>query len=356
MPRPLERGLPAAFNYRPVRYSHFDVEPGASTVLTSDPWSYLHAHLLKGKGKRRGDNKRRLERALYYSSVAEDFYKAAATTPLPVKGTLAYYGMLNLVKCFLSTRGVDLEQTWEHHGLTVPLGTQGIVESKPSNNDVSIFAEFGKLLGKPVAAKTTVSFKDLCANIPELHKMSHSIGIVTKMNLVPIEVQFLVNEKKNAVFTEVRFGKSAGAQVDISKFWRGKKKAYFKAKREEGGWCIYRSKKRRRLTKTNWKRTYKLIRDEYAEFDIVSLLTRDGYRYYCDLKPHRWHHLACTLAAMFYLGSVARYRPTETEALLTGEERPLIGELTTTCPHQFLYQLVGLTTNSVCCVPFAKLT
>jgi YaaC-like protein len=354
MGRPFEPGIQAMFNYRPVRFSHFNVAPGVSTVLTSDPWSYLYARLLAGQEKRRGANKMRLQRAVYYCRVAEEFYKAATTTPLPVKSTLAYYGMLNLVKCFLSTKGVDLEQTWEHHGLTVPLGTSGIVESKTTNNEISIFGEFGRLLGKPIAKKQ-VTFKELCSNIPELHKLCHTLDVVTKMNLLPIDIRFLVNDMKSYLFTEVWFKKGEGAQVDTSKFHRGKRKDYFKACPEDGGSVIYRSSKRRKLSKQNWPRTYKIIREEYAEFDIVSLLTRDGYRYYCDLKPHDWHHLCCTLAAMFYLGSVARYRPTETEALLIGEERPLIGELTTTCPQQFLYQLVGLTTDSVCCVPFAKL-
>jgi hypothetical protein len=57
----------------------------------------------------------------------------------------------------------------------------------------------------------------------------------------------------------------------------------------------------------------------------------------------------------FYMGSLARYRPTKTQEILSGEMYPLITEIIDTCPRQFLYKIVSLTTENVCAVPKAKI-
>ena len=142
MARSLEKGIPALHKYQSVHYFHFDVEPGASLVLTSDPWSYLYAWLSQKIKISRGKNRKCLERALFYAELSEGFYKASDTTQLPTKGTHTYYGMLNLVKCFISVKGIELEKTWEHHGIMLPLGKKFTVEIPNHNrrrSDIQIF-------------------------------------------------------------------------------------------------------------------------------------------------------------------------------------------------------------------------
>src|SRR5262245_7493375 len=102
MPRRPDVGVPALFRYQRVVYSHVDIDPGQSLLLTADPWSYLRACLTQDIAGTRGQKRASLERARYYAALAEGFYIAAQDTVLPTRGTLAYYGMLNLVKCFLS--------------------------------------------------------------------------------------------------------------------------------------------------------------------------------------------------------------------------------------------------------------
>lgn len=63
MARQPEVGHPAMYKYQIIRYTHFDVSPGATFVLTSDPWSYLEAHLDNRITKTRGDNKKNNKRA-----------------------------------------------------------------------------------------------------------------------------------------------------------------------------------------------------------------------------------------------------------------------------------------------------
>ena len=114
MTRPIERGEPALFKYQAVAFSQFDVGPGEPLLLIADPWSYLHADLTRREGKARGDNARSLTRARYYAELASGFYSAADAATLPTKGTLLYYGMLNLAKCLLAVNRVPLEEKMEH--------------------------------------------------------------------------------------------------------------------------------------------------------------------------------------------------------------------------------------------------
>lgn len=357
MARPPEPGVPAQFSYQAVRYFPFGVGPGASLVLTADPWSYLFAWLQRNRPKK-GVRRTRFERALYYAELAAGFFAAAQDIPLPTKGTLVYYGMLNLVKCFISVRGVELEKTFEHHGLTLPHGSKFEVQvSSPPSSGLGIFHEFAKCLGTPVAVSGKFPIKEVFGHLPEIHEIAFSLGLLpwSKRKFLPIGIEFVVNQAKDRLFTEVFFEKKNEARVDTTRFLRGERAKYFKTLGEDGGKIWFRSKGRRHLTKTNWPRVYGNICVEYGDLNVVSLLTREGYRYYCDLTPGPYHHLCFSLATMFYIGTVARYRPTETRDLMGGELRPLVTEVVAILPHQFTYHIISFTTRSVCVVPHARL-
>ncbi|MGH9438503.1 MAG: YaaC family protein [Terriglobia bacterium] len=177
MPRTVEKCEIALHNYNRLRYSFVRVAAGEQHVLSSDPWAFLSSHLQTRLAKKRGDNRARIERSLYFASLAEDFYRAARIVPLPAKGTLYYYGMLDLVKSFLSLRGADLETTYEHHGLVLPLGKAHTIEAKPKmKNSFNVFASFCEALGKGIKATKEFGFKDALSNIPEVHSIYVSLG------------------------------------------------------------------------------------------------------------------------------------------------------------------------------------
>ena len=358
MSRPPDEAIPALYRYQAVKYSHVDVEPGCTQVLTADPWSYLYAFLSQRIPNSRGDNRARLKRALYYAHLAEEFYRAAATVQLPIKATLSYYGMLNLAKTYLSLEGVELESTWEHHGLTVPLGSKHEVQVQPPpSSGIGIFHELARLLGSPVTAAKKLSLKDICAHVPELHEIAFSLGLLpwTKRKFLPVRIDFCVNAAKNRMFTQLRYKKENEQRVATSQFHRGARKTYFNKLNDNQDWVAFRSVKRKSVNNDNWPRIYKNVRREYDEFNLVSILTREGYRYYCDLRPGDYHHLCYAILAVFYMGTVSRYRPTEAEEVLASELRPLIAEALATCPNQFLYQVVSRATASVCVIPYAAL-
>ena len=355
MAREIQPGVPAKYKYNPVRYSHVPIRPGQSAVLTADPWSYLHGYLLQTGSKKRGDNRRNLERANYYARLAEDFYRAGELVDLPTQGTLLYYGMLNLVKCLLSADGVPLESQIEHHGLNLaPEMKFELNIPGASKQSVNIFAEFARVLGTPVAGKHHAKLQDAVAHVTELHAICSNLGFIRRPKFLPVDINFLTNAEHTYLFTEVGFSKGHEQTLPTKKFLSGERKAYFIECPDRDGKAVYRSKSRKRLRK-NWKAVYGNVLKEYSKFRFTSVLTRNGYRYYCDLEPGDYHHLCYALMVMFYIGSAARYRPSEVEEVLNGPLRPLVTEAVALCPRQFLYQLVSLITGQLCVIPYAQI-
>lgn len=354
-----QEGVPALFKYQQVLYSHLPIEPGATWLLTADPWAFLYAKLSAQVPKIRGVNRTRCERAIYYAELASGFYESAASARLPAKATLAYYGMLNLVKCHLSMEGVELESTWEHHGLTLPPGTAREVHVLNQKDGVSIFAEFARTLGTPITKVLKILLPELCVHVPELHELAFATGIIpgSKRKFLPVRIDLKVTDTKNKLFSEIAYDKRQEARVDTTKFYKGARRAYFSPLANGTDQIRFRSKGRKKLSQGNWPRIFRNVQEEFSAFDLASILTRDsGYRYYCDLAPGPVHHLCCTLALFYYVGTIARYRPTEMQSLLQSEFRPIISEALATSPTQFLYQVVSRVTKSACVVPFAKLT
>lgn len=357
MSRQHELGKQATFSHAKVVYSPFNAPPGSQFLLTADPWSFLTAWInQKLAAGLRGANRMRLERALYYTNLAESFYAASRRSSLPAQGTLAYYGILNLVKCFLSIRGVDLETQMEHHGLSLPLGSEQEVQiAPPSSNALNIFHEFAKLLGKPVAGRESVSIKGICGHLPEIHEMAFTLKHMSrsKRSFLPLEIRFMVNAAETYLFTEVAYEKKQLSRVCSEKFYAGSRKTYFKESYEQDGCIVHRSSRRKKFSWENFDRIYQNVCADYGKFDICSLLTPKGYVYYCDLSSPKLHHLSYSVLIMFYIGTVARYRPSEMQSLLDTDMRPLIAEALAVVPGQMLYHLVSLCTENNCVVPHA---
>lgn len=356
MARKIEKGELALHKYNHLRYSFVEVGAGEQQVLTSDPWAFLSTHLQTSLASKRGANRDRIERAIYYAALAEDFYKAAQSVPLPAQGTLYYYGMLDLVKSYLSFRGADLETTFEHHGLMLPLGRRLTVEAKPKMKEAfNVFANFCEALGREIRNPIEFDFRQALSHVPEVHGIYASLGHIKKRKLLPVKIEFQVNPSREFIFTELIFDKEQESKVDTSRFLVGARSRYFKEGYPRDRKVVFRARRRKSFTKENLDRKYKNIISEYKSFDIVPILTSQGYRYYVDLRPGDVPHLAYALMAMFYLGSSARYRPLEIRDLLEGSLRPLVSEFVSLTPRQFLYQLVSLTTGRECVIPFSAI-
>jgi hypothetical protein len=87
----------------------------------------------------------------------------------------------------------------------------------------------------------------------------------------------------------------------------------------------------------------RLLAVRLGEVGIWTILTSTGYRsYLSSIEPRRrLPPLAAPYAAMFYLGSITRYKPYDYDAIVKGGYSWLVGELIATQPAQFLYGLAS---------------
>lgn len=356
----LREGIGAKCDYRPLIYSHVPIDPGENTVLVADPWAYVRSYIHQEReGKNASAALTRLNRALYYARQAEGFYKAAETAELRTRGVMAYYGMLNLVKAFLSHEGVELETVKEHHGLTIPLQDPTHVEvaKKASGNNVNIFHGFSEKLGTPVAGTHSLTFLDVVHRIPELHGILIGTGLLEgRPSFLPVEVELLLTPDRSKFFEQVSYSKKHELRLKTeNRFLSGARGDYFREGVEVEGRIVHQSKVTRAYSKTSCASIYRNSRSRFAKFSVCSMLTRQGYRYYVDLEAGSYHQLSYTLLLLFYIGSIERYRPTVVDQHFFGKQRPILSEALALCPDQFLYQVVSLITGDLCVRPYAAL-
>lgn len=352
----LQKVKEAKYKYKNVSYSHVLIDPSEMAVLTADPWSFLHGNLLKKISKSAGNNRKCYIRARYFSSLAEDFFKTAESVNMPTKGTLYYYGMMNLVKALLSVNKVKLEEVVEHHGISNTHGKKySLSISGKMRGCTNIFLEFAKIMGTPVNGKHDISLRHVYLYIPELNGISRNLGFLKKPKYLPVIIKFCVNQAASYLLTEISYSKGNENIIDTSKFLKGKRKDYFLPAYEDNGHIVHRSQKRKRITNDNWPTSYRNILKEYTKLGISSILTRNGYKYYCSIDEGNYHHLCNSYLLMFYLGHSARYRPSEIEEIMSGELRPLATEAVAVLPKQFKYQLISLITNKLCVIPFSDI-
>lgn len=195
---------PALSGYKKVHYTHIPTGGIKSATLTADPWSYVRSHILRSQQGRRSGNKKRLERALLYIKLAEDFFKAAEIVDLTTKGTLYYYGMMNLVKCFLCFQGIDLEESIEHHGLTTSPPLQNQVRVLNTNQALSIYSEFAKKLSQISSQEQLIELKEIFKHIPELHNTYNGVFPAEKPKFLPIQINYCVSDNHTYLLTELR--------------------------------------------------------------------------------------------------------------------------------------------------------
>jgi len=355
--------------YKSVKYFPFQNIAGAPLSLTSDPFGFLVAWLdgeltaIKRDSKAR--NRLKLEKAKYFTLLSRDFYKSSISAQMPSKATILYYSYINLVKVFLIIKGHDLETKTEHHGLSLPPSYSEKLKliNLGAGNGISIFHEFAKNLGKPInnADGLDLKLSDIIWQLPEVHEIGYALNIFNnKRKFLPVEIKIRTNKARKKIYYTLEYKKKFDKQMKVEKLRKGicktlltdlniknDKKKYFKSKL-----VISYTKS----SENSWNRCYPRLIEDINKLNIVTMLTRDGYKFYLDLEPYRMHRLSSFLAFSYYIGTVARYRPTLNEKILKGKFQPIINEAIISCPEQFFYLLVSKITEKVCAIPKAKLS
>ena len=167
---------------------------------------------------------------------------------------------------------------------------------------------------------------------------------------------FMTDPDHKKLITRLSYSKKTEGLIDSKKVFKGPRKDYFEEPDFRGDKVSLISKKVRKPT--NWKNidiSYRRILKEYDDFDLCSILTRNGYRHFINLAPENFHHLSYSIMIMYFLGTAARYRPTMVNEILNSDLRQSITEACAICPRQFLYQLASRITDSECVIPYAEI-
>lgn len=362
-----EIGEIALREYKTVKYFPFKNDAGAPFTLTSDPLGYLEAYIDNWHNSIRRDKykvKNRLVKARYFTQLSRDFYNSSLQAKMPSKGTLLYYSFINLVKVHLLINGYELETKVEHHGLSLPANSADKLKlTNPNGGGISIFHEFAKVLGKEIkpADGPYLNFLDLAWELPEVHEIGYALNLFNKKRkFLPIDISIRTNQNRNRIFYTISYEKKFDKQMKVDRLTKGicnaklieldieddTKRKYFKSKFSTAN---------TKGSNRSWIMCYKKISKDLEALNITPMLTRQGYRYYLDLEPYRIHRLSSFLGFAYYIGTIARYRPTLNEKVLKGKFQPLINEAIISCPNQFFYLMTSHITKQICAIPMAKI-
>jgi hypothetical protein len=355
--------------YKSVRYYPFDNPASSPFILTSDPLGYLVAWLeqkLNLIQRDSGTKRKKYTKAIYFTQLAVDFNNSAKMARMPSKGTLIYYSLINLVKVYLIINDYDLETKVEHHGLSLPpTYKEKIKLAGLSSSYISIFHEFAKTLGKPIdtSSGNDIKISDLLRSLPEVHELAYALELFpsSKRKFLPVDIVIRTNSARNKLYYTIAYEKKFDKLMKTDKLEKGANKDILTKMEDiedDPNRRYYKSVLKISYTKTSeasWKICYPKIITDLKKLNIVSMLSRDGYRHYMDLEPTRLHRLSSVLAFAFYLGTVARYRPTLNEEILKGKYQPIINEAITSLPNQFFYLMTSHITSQICAIPKAKL-
>ena len=362
-----EIGEHALKDYNAIKYFPFKNKAGDAFILTADPLSYLEAWLNNKLSVIQRDSQKKrnqLRKAIYFTQLSKDFYNSATKATMPSKATLLYYSFINLVKVCLILNGYDLETRVEHHGLTLPSNYKDKLRLATGNEYISIFREFAKVMGTEInnGAGLEIKLEELLRDLPEIHEIGYALNLFpqTKRKFLPVDVVIRTNAAKNKLYYTISYEKKFDKMMKVDKLKNGKfKKLIFKLDiADDPIKNHYRSIKNFTYTASSdrsWTMCYPKIMEELDKFSITPMLTRQGHRFYLNLEPNRFGRLSSVLAFVFYLGTVARYRPTLNEEILKGKYQPLINEAIIACPNQFFYLLVSHITKQICAIPHSKI-
>jgi hypothetical protein len=364
-----EIGDLALREYKSVKYFPFGNEAGSPFILTADPLGYLEAWLDKEYDSihrdRSQSKKKNLKKAIYFTQLSKDFYNSAQGARMPSKGTLIYYSFINLVKVYLIIKGHELESKVEHHGLTLPSEFKDKLRLiNLTGEGISIFHEFAKCIGKEInnSDGLEINFSSLLNSLPEVHEIGYALNLFpgTKRRFLPIDVIIRTTANRKKIFYTISYEKKFDKQMKVDKLLKGIcSSKFYKIEIENDPYknhfksniiISYTSN-----SKISWKKCYPKIVKDLNELNVTPMLTRQGYRNYIDLEPTRFHRLSSVLAFAYYLGTIARYRPTLNEEILKGKYQSIINEAIIACPQQFFYLMVSHITKQVCAIPMSKI-
>ena len=335
------KGIPVPYTFWPDAYLKH------GRIVTSDPWRCLAVHIC-----RTVTNRSKRAKASAFLEQAEDLYHAAGAARVGSKPLLYYYSFLNLAKTLLVVKkGVDLNRCM--HGLKEPqenvrrhltITSQSVVANASNpRGPAQVYREFVAECGFPVPANPRpMKLVDLLEQTVSIHRItSHTLGRARQFFPVH-EIAFEFDHTNKEVWValyvnrdELTFSSTAAGNL------RKHTKCFEEVElpKEKNEFRRYESVSRKTYSRSPLDVLRPLVLDTWK--DIWSELRPGGYQFWVSSIPakKRLAQLASGYQAMFYFGSVARYRPDDFRKLVEGKHGWMVQEFINNQPIQFLYFL-----------------
>mgnify|MGYP006290453331 CR=1 FL=1 len=327
-------GVPVPFTFWPDAYV------ARGRVITSDPWSCFASHVCSS-----GCSMKRRNLALAFLEQAQDFYLAANTPRMGARSLLYYYSFMNLVKaCLVMQTNLDLTKCI--HGLREPrenirsrltITSQAVQIDDRRGNSLPLYREFMKICGFPIQRQPApTKVIDLLEQIVGIHGVwSHTLKRTRKYFAVK-EIVFEHDPTTKEAWISLSVDRSevGNAASDIQKHMSSFEEVESPVRSCRRYEChpikYTKSPKQvlRTLVLSTWKDIWSELRPGRYQWWITSI---NGKK--------RRAQLASGYQAMFFLGSVARYRPDDFYKLLESKHGWMLREFINTQPLQFIYFL-----------------
>lgn len=336
---------PGGHPIRFLLYAPTDANQPTSDVgrmLASNPWKCMELHLAA--------QKRSAVRTQAFLKQAQEFFTAAEQAGPLSQPVLMYYGFLNLAKMLILHRNPGTDLSRALHGIGEPndnirkrftLTSQKVLIQASRNGRVVVLNELAQTLGY---GRLTVGkewfVRDLLAQIPAIHRpFSHTLRTAERLYVIESGT-FLHDHNTRRVWARLRVRRSefptAKARLRLNR------RRYFgrvlsQVEAEDQQFFSFQS------VPIHYGHS---PLESLAELclalrnaGVVSILTPGGYRHYIsDFEPRtRVSPIVAAYMAMFFLGSVARYRPLDLGKMREGKFGWVIEEMLATQPDQFLY-------------------
>ncbi|MCP3684825.1 MAG: hypothetical protein GY861_19330 [bacterium] len=313
-------------------------------VLAADAWAfleYLVAEKLEDRDKKQ---------CLAFIEQAYDFYEAAENPQLGSKPLLYYYSFLNLAKVALILKSILIPVQLKH-GISDP-GVNGKEEfnldgqklhisGRDKNKHSMLFPELVIALGGVASTSRDIELLDVLEQIVSIHRVFTQVTS-RKNQFVPIKsIELRTDSSKvwghvvldntdRDVGTTLKTLKGCTFLNDslIQVESKGRNESWFETKpvKYEG---------------QGMNSAAKVVAARIRSAQLSPILTNKGYLYYfnCIDQEKFLPPLAASFAAMFYLGSLTRYKPADFDDIRASKYGWICEELLATQPTQFLYIL-----------------
>lgn len=332
-------GLPVPFTFWPDAF----VRHGR--LVASNPWTCMMGHV-----NRMVNNTKQRRRAIAFLEQSEGFYRAASGPGIASKPLLYYYSYLNLAKAFLTAcHNLPLEHCM--HGLKEPddnirkrltITSQEVkVNDSGGGRRTQVYREFVKECGFTVPPRPRpIKLVDLLEQVVGIHRtVSHTLN--RKQRFFPIDhIGFEHNRSRREVWVALRIRRTnLGSSNDTPNEIRNGMAAFEEVTSPDGEYRRYESRAVNTYGRSPKETLKPLVKK--VKKDIWSLLGPGGYRFFIGSIPpdKRLAQVASNYQAMFYFGSITRYRPDDFLKLVDGKHGWLVQEFINTQPLQFIYLL-----------------